>query len=238
MRHSAHSRNQLSGEEPMTITLDQLNKLSKCETASWAVWSPEFNKRGCMEGNRQSILPYIASRVGELKNNVILLGLNRSFNARKHAHLASTGFPPFANFHSESHAGDGFLKTTVSEFQNLRGAYMTDLCLDQESNSTKVRIVKSVAIRKLDDQLKILAARRFHVVCFGHAVFNALSNHSQPTQEIIHDGMAIKEVELTANSKLSCYRMIHYSYAVRYNHKVRFREQMKHVNDLIGSAYE
>ena len=58
---------------------------------------------------------------------------------------------------------------------------------------------------------------------------------SQPTQQTIQDDLTKMEVVLY-NRKLSCYRVIHYSYAVRYNRKERFMKQMRHVNDLIRSA--
>ncbi len=124
---------------------------------------------------------------------------------------------------------------TVSSFQSLHGAYMTDLCLDMQSQSMKVTIDAPEAISRLEEQLRVLASSRFHVVCFGHAVFRTLSTVT-PTAVTIQDGIATAEVVLGSNLSLSCYRVIHYSYAVRYKRAERFTQKLKQVNDIIGNT--
>lgn len=200
----------------MAVTLKQFQQLAMFETSSWAVWSSEFNRRGCLEAEQHRIHAYMESRLTELRNEVVLLALNRSFHEKKASQLSTTISYPYSNFHAQGHPGDGLLNKMLSHLPSLRGAYMTDLCLDKQSQSRKVTIDSSEVLSRLGEQLRMLAAPRYHVVCFGNAVFNTLCS-AVPTAITIQNGLATAEVVLGKNFDLSCYRVIHYSYAVRFN---------------------
>jgi len=218
----------------MGINVLQMNKLAAFETASWALWSPEFNKRQCLEAKPHLIRDYLAKRIDELKNNVVLIGLNRSFNEKKAARASLQAYPTFANFHAASHSGDGLLKETIGSLPNLQGAYMSDLCLDMQSKSAKVNINEKAAMRRLNEQLRILGGASFHIVCFGASVFRFLATLQSLTAEALEHGVLRIDLSVRPGQQLLCYKVIHYSYAVRYNRRERFKKQMSTVNDLIG----
>ena len=222
----------------MPVTKEQFKNLSEFDTGSWAVWSPKFNKRECIESTPHEIQPYLEARIAELKNDVVLLGLNRAHNTKRASCHPSTGYPKFSNFHAAGHPGDGLLKTIISELPNLQGAYMTDLAQDLDSSSANIRIDSSCATKRLDQQFDILEANQFHIVCFGKKVFAALIEGFKIWKgEFLPDSFGVRQYRIQQPRRLLfCYEVIHYSYAVRFNKKMRLKDQMQSINDLISKS--
>jgi hypothetical protein len=221
---------------PGNVTPEQFDKLTEFDTASWAIWSPTFNQRDCLESDPKKIKSFLRSQMPQLKRNIILLGLNRSLNEKKAPPRPTTTYPRLANFHTSSHAGDRLLNTVTSRLPNIKGAFMTDLSVQQESKSRKIQIDPSKALDNLVGQLDILDSPSFHIVCFGGKVFKTFSDLSGISSKLPPSTEDVNGVSLThLGMILNCYKVIHYSYAVRYHHQDRFMHQMKVVNRFIGA---
>jgi len=218
----------------MTISIEQFNSLLAFETASWALWSDGFNKDGCTESNQEAIEGFLRKHIAELKGNVALLGLNRSSNKNKKLDNPDKPYPHCANFHGKGHAGDGFLSNTISHLDALHGAFMTDLSLDIESDSNKIKIE---SIEHLQRQLDILGSCSIHIVCFGQKVFSTFQilTNEQPIIMQASDNVLTHTINFHERT-YHCYKAIHYSYAVRYNHQNRFIKQMEAVNIAIKQS--
>ena len=215
----------------MSISKKQLLKLSNFPTASWALWSEKFNKRDSMESEPEKIYPFIISHYKKLKNNIVFVGLNRS---KKRGGKETIKYPKFANFHSIGHPGDGFLKQMINNYPILTGAYMTDLSSVQESDSRKVKIEN---LNSFTEQLNILSSSVYNIICFGDEVIKNIANLAGHKETIAYEKHNdIKKIFIEHNDlKLNLYKIIHYSYAVRYNNKDRFRRQL---NEIVKSISE
>lgn len=219
----------------MNVTIDQYSSLvHKFDTASWALWSNGFNKLGCVESDPNAIEGFLREHIAELRGDVVLLGLNRSLKRRGSSHYGADNYPRCVNFHSKGHVGDGLLCATVSQLVNIRGAFMTDLSNEQESDSSKVELDHPRAIDHLMQQLTILGSQETHIVCFGWKAFNVFQSMSSAPPDEIPASDRVLKLEVVCNEQaLHCYKVIHYSYAARYGHQLRFKRQMEAVNQTI-----
>ena len=221
----------------MIVTINQFDLLLNYDTASWAYWSIGFNKQGCVESDTNAIAPFLREHISDFKGEVVLLGLNRSFNIKRASHSKLTTYPPCANFHGKGHVGDGLLCNIVSQLTNIRGAFMTDLSRDLESDSSRVLLDHSKAIEYFVEQLNILGSPLTHIVCFGAITFDAFQALSNVQPSVIpdSDGVLILKLDILGRT-LCCYKVIHYSYAARYKHQPRFRRQMEVIDQAIGES--
>ena len=211
----------------MAISIQQFDSLLEIETASWAVWSDDFNKNGCIESKPENIKDFLREHISDLKQNVVLIGLNRASRKRSKVSSDDKLSFPYSNFHTKGHAGDGLLKKVVSVLNNISGAYMTDLSLDLQSDSSKIKIEQTKAFEYFVNQLDILGSTYFHIVCFGSKVFETFNVLTEDRSIIIPNSNGVMNLQLNLSGKqLSCYKVIHYSYAVRYNKKDRFQSQL------------
>lgn len=221
----------------MSVTSIQFKELAKeFETGSWAIWSPRFNMKGCHEEEPMRLRNYLESKIGMMRNSVILLGLNRSLKRTRSGKIHRRKYASLSNFHAVGHAGDGLLKEVISSLSNVRGGYMTDLSLARESNSSRVKVNEREALRRLERQLDILNAEQYDVICFGKTTFKALAGKHYAVKQLVEDDVSKVELALNGGYHLSCYGAIHYSYAARWNKKARFVKQMERINQLIGKS--
>lgn len=141
------------------VTINKLMDLSENPTSSWALWNE----------NGENDFNFFNKNLQLLKPDIIILGLNRS-NIIK-----SIGIKPFINFHAPNHRGDNRLKRFIQDGQltNLVGAYMTDLSNEIETNSSKVKIDKSV-FDKLVNEINYKKTNRRIIICIGDATFDSL----------------------------------------------------------------
>jgi len=216
--------------------MKQFDLLLNFDTASWALWSSGFNKQGCVESDPYAIEPFLREHISELRGEVVLLGLNRSFNKRKASHNSLKSYPRYANFHYKGHSGDGLLCDTVSQLANIRGAFMTDISNDLESDSSKVNLDHQKVFEHLTMQLDILGSNRTHIVCFGSKTFDTFKALSDVQASVMPDSDGVLRLDIILPKRtLNCYKVIHYSYATRYKHQPRFKRQMKAVDHAIGT---
>jgi hypothetical protein len=220
----------------MTISRQQLESLLTFDTASWALWSNGFNKSGCLESNPEDIKGFLCEHISEFKGDVVLLGLNRSDNKRRKSNRNIQTYPPFSNFHGKGHAGDGLISNVVSKLVHIRGAFMTDLYTDLQSDSSKVNKNKTQAFNYIARQLDILGQHNYNIVCFGDEVFATFQAFANFQTSIIPNSDGVLNLRLISPERiLNCYKVIHYSYAIRFNRKDRFKKQMEIVNNEIGA---
>ncbi|GHV45783.1 hypothetical protein AGMMS49546_32430 [Spirochaetia bacterium] len=225
------------------ISKDQFDKLSNFKTASWAIWSSSFNIKGCDEDSNNGPKTVIFNHINELKNNIILLGLNRSGNAIKAA-----GLPKkiFSNFHCVPHRGDKLLKETISDGKllNISGAYMTDLSEIIKGKAALVKISIKQAKKLFEKQLNILNSPVFNIICWGDDVFKHIQK-IYPPSSIVEIQKQQKNNVIFETKTYSCktdkfsfriYRSLHYSYIVNgrgNNRKPEFIENLKYINEQI-----
>jgi hypothetical protein len=207
------------------VTEEQLNELGKFTTSSWAIWSDTFNKSG-PEEKPETLKEFIYSNRYILKNNIILMGLNRSGNEEKIK--KST----FSNFHAIGHRGDGLLKETIMPLSNIKGAYMTDLSELVESKSEKV-CLKTEDKEKVAEQLKILNSKNFTFIVFGDKAFDFICRKFKVNSNVKFIEEDIKEVSVSINDiSAKVFRVRHYS-NWDLKSKALFKAQLKYLNDKV-----
>ena len=219
------------------ITKEKFDILSdpRFETASWAIWSNEFNKSGCIEGQDGQPRKYFIKNLSNLKNNVVFTALNRSGNED----IVNQEFiHSMKNFHSIGHRGDGLLKDTLEGLTNLLGGYMTDISDEIEGNSSIVTINENKTWKQFIEQLTLLGSDKVYIICFGNDVFNAFKNilYIRKHEENKY-GVKIFKTNWKGIS-LNFYRILHYSYFVngRGNHRINeFKPQLAFVNSEINN---
>lgn len=137
---------------------------------SWALWSREFPDPGCVEETPTEVAPFLVEHHEELISDVVFLGLNRSADLEA----------PLTNFHApfKQPHNDYYLKEFVQDagLTRLLGGFMTDLVDKVEPDSTSVSVTGSDG-DQLFDQLELLGADRYHIVCFGNKVFEGLTDY-------------------------------------------------------------
>lgn len=142
-------------------TLESLK--NQYPTSSWALWSPRFPDKGCIEDNPQQLFDFISQQREALRPSIVLLSLNPS------THLPSS----FQNFHStdSQHRNDKFRDYVVQA--ELEGAYMTDLVERVNPDSNAVEVTDD-DVQNFLDQLKLLDQDHYYVICFLNDAFTAL----------------------------------------------------------------
>lgn len=213
----------------MPPNMNQIQQLQNYVAASWALWSENFNNPGCLEANRQNILPFMQQNLQQLKTDTILLGLNRAPG------VLGAAFQPFHNFHGVPHRGDRTLKHYIQDnnLANLVGAYMTDL------NSVVVNANGNQVNADLNDlqiimqQLAILRGDFFTVICFGTKSFQLLLGllnlNQADANQLQHNILHIETVRDAMH--LNIFRVWHYTDR-GYNHLnvLQLAAQLAHLN--------
>jgi len=150
-----------------SVTLDRLAE--QYPWSSWAVWDDSFPDGDCIEERPARLSEFVQNHAEVLTRDVVFVGLNRSDDLPA----------PFANFHAPTRAHyDYRLKEFVQDggLHRLHGAYMTDLVDDVEADSHDVDATdEDVAV--LLEQLQLLGAAEYHLVCFGNKPFDALAEY-------------------------------------------------------------
>jgi hypothetical protein len=236
------------------ISEDQFQRLSKFSTASWAIWSPGFNDKGCNEDKDaygiNGAKSYIWSRRKELKNNIILLGLNPSGNPLK----ARDEEPRiFGNFHTIGHRADRLLKETISDgnLSNISGAFMTDLSNTVNGNSDEVEINSREAKEIFEAQLQILKPKimekesELKVICWSDKAFYTVLKEIYPSynkpviQKRQENGVIFETKEYSYKTKdfsFTFYWSLHYSFIVNgwgNDRKEEFKKNLEYINKQI-----
>lgn len=221
----------------MPISTSLFNTLLESNACSWALWSSRFGEKDSLETDLKAIEGFLRQEVGRLKPNVVFLGLNRSHSRRK----AAKTIPPHpvkcSNFHNPRHRGDAFLCKEISGCLELLGGFMTDLSMVLESNSKKVGEPSIEDVANFRSTLKKLRGRPIHVICFGHRVFNALTRHLETADvgSLCQGDVPVLDWH-AGREWIRAYRVIHYSYAVRYNRAPRFRKQLRCINQAVRNC--
>lgn len=231
----------------------QFDDLSKFATSSWAIWTDEFNKKGCKEGMPGQPKKYFYENRSILKNNIILLGLNPSGNSDNINPKADKEYWSMRNFHTIGHKGDLCLKETVKDkkLDNIWGAYMTDLSDEINTFADKV-VITDGHIKKFNKKLSILGAENFYVISFKEdKVFSPIFNFFQSKgvkiksnncgKVIIKDKeteIFVKEFSVCLDKKyIVFYSVLHYSYVVNGFGNYRrpeFERQMEYINKVVS----
>ncbi|MCL2100415.1 MAG: hypothetical protein FWH22_01730 [Fibromonadales bacterium] len=226
----------------MPINRDQFDKLGKIEIASWAVWSPGYqwnpDHGDCVEACNDKRVKFMWEQQGVLKNDVVFLAFNPSGRDS-----GSREFRTFGNFHSirqgTSMAGcaDMVLKEIIPPFENLHGAYMTDLSEQIENNPERVRIIVKEAKTLFEEQLKILGSKRYYVICFGISkdfTFEVIKKIYKPAKQPKEIGLKVKKYEYNCQDyEFIFYGVYHYTYNCSIHAEVK-KAQLEIVNKDIG----
>ncbi len=165
-------------------------------TSSWALWSSDFPKEGCLEEDPAQFYEFIKCNRDQLRPSVVLLSLN-----------PSTQLPSdYQNFHSTDpkHRNDQF--QDLVEDANLEGAYMTDLVERiVDANSGNVDPTPD-DVENFLRQLGLLDQETYHVLCFHEKVFQTLRKYyDSSARELAHDIRAFRAVQ--DGVRLECYRV-------------------------------
>ncbi|MDR2582430.1 MAG: hypothetical protein LBC75_03010 [Fibromonadaceae bacterium] len=200
------------------ITEEKLKKLKNIKTASFAVWLSDEKRKEYVNKN-------IEENLGNLKNNVILLGLNPS----EPKYNPSRELKPFYNFHDGSDA-DIFLRESISKCEALKGAYMTDISQTEKGTENEVEISDN-DIEIFKEQLKILGKKEYFVVCFGKKTFENLLKDQTPKKE---NNIETKSGKF-GDYDLHCYKVLHYSKVINYGtNPAKFISELEAANELIS----
>ena len=210
------------------VEVEEIEKLSKFEASSWAIWSKEFNQKTALENYPDQLYKFIVNRRYLLKKDVIFLGLNRSKNKERYINGI------FTNFHVPGHPGDELLKEIISNLTRLSGGYMTDLSLQIESNSSNVKNISALDFTRLKRQLNILNTQNTFLICFGKDVYQELRNAFSIQSEISTKFLDLKAfVTDLEERRVFVFKVIHYSYASRFNKIERLRKQLHEIDNFI-----
>ncbi|GET21396.1 hypothetical protein [Prolixibacter denitrificans] len=203
------------------VTTDILDELKSDELSSWAVWNEDGN----------NTLDFFQSKLDILHSRFVFLGLNRSNGAERKEHT------PFRNFHAERHVGDNRLKKIIQDeaLENLVGSFMTDLTIEVQTDSSKVKVNEESAINRLKEKLSLMPCRQRSIICFGEKVFESICGALKVgIGEIIElpEFLLKKAVVQVAGENWTIYRVWHYSNYGRYLHKSEeeLPKQLRYVN--------
>lgn len=219
-----------------------IEKLKNEFDGSWAIWSEEFPKEGCIEEkvgkeqNQEAIYELIKERKNKINPNVVLLGSNPSEGLKY----------PYHNFHSTQRKNnDNKLKEFIqdNDLKNIKGAYMTDLQKEEtEPDSNKTREPTSKDYEKFFKELNFLDQHDYKIICFGDKVFNKFEDKfdtetiliGESIKEYYEGGESSKVKKIKVNWKgknLNFYRVWHYSNWGTHQNKVKeLEEQLKFLN--------
>ena len=189
-------------------------------TSSWAIWSQEFPKEGCVEEDASKFYDFIQQSREQLRPSVVLLSLN-----------SSTSMPSdFLNFHSTDpkHRNQQFVD--VVKEGGLEGAFMTDLVEETVMvDSGKVEAT-SEDVENLFDQLSILGQDEYHVVCFLKQVFTTLRDYFDANVEQLPHN--IKSFKAEKNGiRLNFYRVwFHANWGANKDKIPELKKQLSYIN--------
>ncbi|RMB13950.1 hypothetical protein [Haloplanus aerogenes] len=134
--------------------------------SSWVVWDDSFPDDDCVEECPERLFEFVQNHAEMLTGETVFVGLNRSDDLPA----------PFSNFHAPTRTHyDYRLKEFVQDggLRRLHGAYMTDLVDEVDADSHNVDATdEDVAV--LLEQLQLLGADEYHLICFGNDPFDAL----------------------------------------------------------------
>ena len=165
-------------------------------TSSWALWSSDFPKDGCIEEDSTEFYEFVKRNRDQLRPSIVLLSLN-----------PSTQLPSdYQNFHSTDpkHRNDQF--RDLVEDADLEGAYMTDLVERVvEADSGNVDPTPD-DVEHFLRQLDLLDQESYHILCFPEKVFQTLMEYCDSrSRELDHDIRAFRGVQ--DGVRLECYRV-------------------------------
>lgn len=217
------------------VMMDAIRELKDdFKSSSWAIWSEDYPDAGCAENrvwdglNSDAIYEMIAENIEQLNPSVILMGVNPS----------GTLPGPYSNFHSPDlqRNNDVYLKRAIQdgELPQLEGAYMTDLLKDEENaQAHSTPEMQDSDITKLEDELTILGAESYDIICFGKSKFKpALSSWFEDSpREIGRVTPSIYKYDVEVGSySVDFYAAYHYSRT----HQRDMRKQLEFLNEYIA----
>lgn len=208
------------------VTTNKLRDLSVNPTSSWALWNE----------NGDSNFEFFNKKLHLLKPDVVFLGLNRS-NVIK-----SLEIKPFINFHAPKHRGDNRLRRFIQEglLENLIGSYMTDLSIEIETDSTKVKIDK-LALDKLVNEINYIKPKRRIIICIGNKAFDSLCECFQIQYSKIkknHYKLGLRFTKaIYHDEEWYIYRVwMHSSYGKFENYgEIELKKQLELINEFIST---
>ncbi|QLD90351.1 hypothetical protein HWV07_15430 [Natronomonas salina] len=194
--------------------------------ASWAVWDDAFPEDGCIESDPERLVKFVSGNVDDLTSDIVLMGLNRSDDLPA----------PFANFHTPSRKHfDYRLKEAIQDggLNRLQGAYMTDLVDEVDPDSNNIAVSDDDATT-LVEQLELLDASEYHVVCFGNKPFDGLSQYFSADVTTMPPEMKTATVDITGTT-IHLYRVWFYGLYGSLQDKVNtFRQQLRILDEELG----
>lgn len=196
------------------------------ETASWALWSDRFPKRGCVEEDPAELVQFIEDNRHRLKRDVVFLGLNPSTDSQEEEEGMYT------NFHSPKLQHRDVDLRIVIEENDLEGAYMTDVTTKPTPDSGEISD-EDIDIDDLIEQFEILDRDAFDIVCFGRRVFNLLKGRwSIPHEELKHNIWSFSSPVDQVDADF--YSVYHYSQPDgRYTDKLRIQLRYLQSTELL-----
>ncbi|MFL6230347.1 MAG: hypothetical protein ACJ741_16365 [Pyrinomonadaceae bacterium] len=204
--------------------------MAEFTSASWAIWSNEFNQLNCLEAQPQNILPFILRNTDRLNPAVVFLGLNRSRSGASYS---------FQNFHAMRHTGDFTLKRYIQEGNpvNLRGGFMTDINARDVSPTGSDVAVSVEDVEHFKEQFQVLDQSSFKVICFGNQAFSALVNGlgCERKELLCLDASVLMLRSRLLGRTLDIFRVWHYSNR-GYNSKnvAELKQQLAYLNERIS----
>ncbi|GET29378.1 hypothetical protein [Prolixibacter sp. SD074] len=188
---------------------------------SWAVWNEDGN----------NTLDFFQSKLDILNSRFVFLGLNRSNGAERNEHT------PFRNFHAGRHVGDNRLKKIIQDevLENLIGSFMTDLTIEVQTDSTKVKVNEETTVNKLIEKLSFMRCPQRSIICFGEKVFESICSGLKVERGKIIElpEFHLKKATVhVAGEQWTIYRVWHYSNYGRFLHKSEeeLPKQLQYIN--------
>lgn len=209
------------------VTLETCRELRDgFETASWALWSDRFPKRGCVEEKPDELVQFIEDSRHRLKPDVVFLGLNPSTKTQEEVGGMYT------NFHSPKlQHRDVDLRIAIEE-NDLERAYMTDITTKPTADSGDIS-EEDIDSGALIEQFEIMDSDEFDVICFGRRVFNLLKDRwSTSHEELKHNIWSFASPVDQVDAEF--YSVYHYSQPDgRYTDKLRTQLRYLQSSELL-----
>jgi hypothetical protein len=149
--------------------------------SSWAVWADQIDKPKSNMGDMSIFnAEHRTTLLNQLKNNVIMVGLNisRSFSE------------PFRNFHDFNPRANDFKIRFAFRNTEYYGAYMTDIIKEYEMVDSKNvithlkdnNLLVTKSIEKFREEIKDLKSDRPIIFAFGVTAYKILKNNIHNTE--------------------------------------------------------
>lgn len=217
------------------ISGSQLRKLAHFKSASWALWSQDFNGPHCLESAPEDLGSFFAEHAARLNPGVVLLGLNRSRDDDRSPRCS------FSNFHAMRHRGDLVLKHYIQDksLASLQGAYMTDInATDVRPDGRGVR-ASGKDLKQFLKQLLILGQASYSVICFGTRAFDVttsgLASHRRPPVE---PNIRVAQASVMG-IMFTIFGVWHYSdRGFNHNRVQELRNQLTYLNSRLASMLD